>query len=34
VGSLPEGSYYFDTDLGYAVWDNGTDWVNAAGIPV
>ena len=25
------GQTYFDTDLGYPIWFNGTDWVNATG---
>ncbi len=25
------GQQYFDTDLGYPIWFNGTSWVNATG---
>jgi hypothetical protein len=25
------GQTYFDTDLGYPIWFNGTNWVNATG---
>lgn len=27
------GQTYFDTTLGYPVWWNGTDWVDATGAP-
>lgn len=25
------GQFYFDTDLGYPVWNNGNGWVDASG---
>jgi len=28
------GYQYFDTDLGYAIWWNGSDWVDATGTVV
>jgi hypothetical protein len=28
---LQIGQFYFDTTLGYPVWYDGTDWVDAAG---
>lgn len=28
------GQFYFDTTLGYPIWYNGTDWVNAGGTVV
>lgn len=31
---LPVGKFYFDTTLGYPIWYNGTDWVDAAGTVV
>jgi hypothetical protein len=32
--SLQVGQFYFDTTLGYPVWYNGTDWVDATGTVV
>ena len=32
--SLQIGQFYFDTTLGYPVWYDGTDWVDAAGTVV
>jgi hypothetical protein len=32
--SLQVGQFYFDTTLGYPVWYDGTDWVDAAGTVV
>ena len=29
---LAIGQLYFDTTLGYPIWWNGTDWVNASGM--
>jgi hypothetical protein len=31
---LEVGQYYFDTSLGYPIYWNGTDWVNALGYPL
>jgi hypothetical protein len=31
VARLAVGQFYFDTDLGFPVWWNGTDWVDASG---
>lgn len=31
---LPIGLFYFDTTLGYPVYWDGTQWVDAAGTPV
>lgn len=28
---LAVGQFYFDTTLGYPIWWNGTDWVDASG---
>ena len=27
------GQFYFDTTLGFPVWWDGADWVNASGTP-
>lgn len=32
--NLLVGQFYFDTTLGYPVWYNGTNWVDATGTPV
>jgi hypothetical protein len=32
--SLQVGQYYFDTSLGYSIYWNGSDWVNALGYPL
>ena len=32
--SLQVGQYYFDTSLGYPIYWNGLDWVNALGEPL
>ena len=32
--SLQVGQYYFDTSLGYPIYWNGSDWVNALGEPL
>jgi hypothetical protein len=32
--NLQIGQFYFDTTLGYPVWYDGTDWVDAAGTVV
>jgi hypothetical protein len=32
--NLQVGQYYFDTSLGYPIYWNGTDWVNALGYPL
>ena len=29
--NLQVGQFYFDTTLGYPVWYDGTDWVDATG---
>ena len=29
--NLQVGQFYFDTTLGYPIWYDGTDWVDAAG---
>ena len=29
--NLQIGQFYFDTTLGYPVWYDGTDWVDATG---
>lgn len=31
---LQIGQFYFDTTLGYPIWYDGTDWVDAAGTVV
>ena len=31
---LAVGQFYFDTTLGYPIWWNGTDWVDATGTVV
>jgi hypothetical protein len=31
---LQIGQFYFDTTLGYPVWYNGADWVDATGTVV
>jgi hypothetical protein len=31
---LEVGQYYFDTSLGYPIYWNGSDWVNALGEPL
>jgi hypothetical protein len=31
---LQVGQFYFDTTLGYPIWYNGTDWVDATGTVV
>ena len=30
----PIGQFYFDTTLGFPIWWNGTDWVDATGTVV
>jgi hypothetical protein len=32
--NLQVGQYYFDTSLGYPIYWNGSDWVNALGYPL
>ena len=32
--NLQVGQYYFDTSLGYPIYWNGVEWVNALGYPV
>jgi len=32
--NLQVGQYYFDTSLGYPIYWNGSDWVNALGEPL
>ena len=32
--TLQIGQFYFDTTLGYAIWYNGKNWVNASGTSV
>ena len=32
--ALYVGRTYFDTTLGYAIWYDGTNWVNSAGTTV
>jgi hypothetical protein len=32
--NLQVGQFYFDTTLGYPIWYDGTDWVDAAGTVV
>ena len=32
--NLQVGQYYFDTSLGYPIYWNGLDWVNALGYPL
>jgi hypothetical protein len=32
--NLQVGQYYFDTSLGYPIYWNGADWVNALGYPL
>lgn len=34
TGFLYVGRTYFDTTLGYAIWYDGTNWVNSAGSTV
>ena len=34
VVNLQIGQFYFDTTLGFPVWYNGTDWVDATGTVV
>ena len=34
VNKLQIGQMYFDTTLGYPVWYNGKNWVNASGTVV
>ena len=31
---LQVGQFYFDTTLGYPIWYNGTNWVDATGTVV
>jgi hypothetical protein len=31
VQNLQIGQFYFDTTLGYPIWYDGTDWVDATG---
>jgi len=31
TGTVPTGTMYFNTDLGFPMWYNGTWWVNATG---
>lgn len=33
IERLLVGQFYFDTTLGYPVWWDGTDWVDATGAP-
>ena len=33
-GALTVGQFYFDTTLGQPIWWDGTQWVDAAGVPV
>jgi hypothetical protein len=32
--NLQVGQFYFDTTLGYPIWYDGTDWVDATGTVV
>jgi hypothetical protein len=32
--NLQVGQFYFDTTLGYPIWYDGTDWVDATGAAV
>ena len=32
--NLQVGQYYFDTSLGYPIYWNGADWINALGYPL
>ena len=32
--TLQIGQFYFDTTLGYPIWYNGKNWVNASGTSV
>jgi hypothetical protein len=32
--NLQIGQFYFDTTLGYPIWYDGTDWVDATGTVV
>jgi len=34
TNGLVVGSYYFDTTLGYNIWYDGTNWVDASGSTV
>jgi len=34
VNGLEEGDEYFDTTLGYKIWYDGTNWVDATGSTV
>lgn len=34
VNGLETYDYYFDTDLGYQIWWNGSNWVDATGATV
>ena len=34
VQQLQIGQFYFDTTLGYPIWYDGTDWVDASGTVV
>jgi hypothetical protein len=31
VANLAVGQFYFDTDLGFPIWWNGANWVDATG---
>lgn len=34
LNGLQTGQFYFDTTLGYPIWYNGKNWVNASGTTV
>jgi hypothetical protein len=34
VTNLQIGQFYFDTTLGFPIWYNGSDWVDATGTVV
>lgn len=34
ITDLQIGQFYFDTTLGYPIWYDGTDWVDATGTVV
>lgn len=34
TNGIQTGDYYFDTTLGYPIWYDGTNWVNASGSTV
>jgi hypothetical protein len=31
IQNIAVGQFYFDTDLGYPIWYNGTNWVDSTG---